>query len=234
LNSLWLYTAAHPDVLARANRELTTVIGEDRSPTFDDFEKLPYISAITKEMLRLRPVTAFLVTRSTTGDVVYKDHFIPKGTTVAFSQNAMHHDDCYEDSDEFKPERYLGSNVRIGRSLTNADPRERVNYAFGTGRRLCPGVHIAENSLFIVAAKVLWAFDIKPPLDDNGDEIPLDTTHEAYEKSAIVVPKPFKLRFIPRNPHREKVIREEWAKAEAEGYWLGDIKVDKDGMLSKN
>ncbi|RYP73569.1 hypothetical protein DL769_004184 [Monosporascus sp. CRB-8-3] len=234
LNSTWLYTAAHPEVLARANEELTRVVGENRSPTFDDFDKLPYISAITKEIMRIRPVTSFLIVRRTTGDVVYKDYFIPKGTAIAFSQNAIHHDDCYEDPDEFKPERYLGSNVRIGQSLTHPDPRQRVTYAFGAGRRLCPGVHIAENSLFIVVAKVLWAFDIKPPLDDNGDEMPLDTSHEAYERSAIVVPKPFKLRFIPRSAHREKIIREEWAKAETEGYWLGDIKVNKNGMLSRS
>jgi cytochrome P450 len=45
-----------PEVLAKAQREIDSVIGEDRTPVWEDYEKLPYIAAIVKEAMRWRPV----------------------------------------------------------------------------------------------------------------------------------------------------------------------------------
>jgi cytochrome P450 len=47
----------YPDVQCRAQRELDMVVGQDRLPTFQDFDGLPYIRAIVKEILRWRGVT---------------------------------------------------------------------------------------------------------------------------------------------------------------------------------
>lgn len=38
-------------------------------------------------------------------------------------------------------------------------------------RRLCPGRFLAESSLWLTMASVLAAFDIKPPVDENGREV---------------------------------------------------------------
>lgn len=35
-------------------------------------------------------------------------------------------------------------------------------------------MHLAENSLFITIARILWAFNILPGLDSEGKEIPVD------------------------------------------------------------
>jgi cytochrome P450 len=50
--------------------------------------------------------------------------------------------------------------------------------AFGFGRRMCPSLNIAEHSLNIVAARILWACEIGKKRDDSGTEIevPLYTT----------------------------------------------------------
>jgi cytochrome P450 len=45
-----------PEIQAKAHAELDAAIGEDRSPTWEDFESLPYIRQIQKETLRWRPV----------------------------------------------------------------------------------------------------------------------------------------------------------------------------------
>ncbi|KAK7703706.1 hypothetical protein SLS57_010813 [Botryosphaeria dothidea] len=42
------------------------------------------------------------------------------------------------------------------------DPTKRDHFAFGAGRRICPGLHIAERSLALAIMRILWAFDIKP------------------------------------------------------------------------
>ena len=49
--------------------------------------------------------------------------------------------------------------------------------------RICPGRHFAEASMFILAASVLYAFDIRPPKDANGQPIVLE--HEAAAMGVI-------------------------------------------------
>ncbi len=46
----------YPDVMRRAQAEIDAVIGRDRTPSFSDRDKLPYIEAIVKEVIRWRPV----------------------------------------------------------------------------------------------------------------------------------------------------------------------------------
>ena len=45
----------HPDVLRQAQNQLDEVIGRERTPTFEDKDKLPYVQAIVRETLRWRP-----------------------------------------------------------------------------------------------------------------------------------------------------------------------------------
>lgn len=45
-----------PEVQRKAQAEIDAVIGEDRSPVWSDYEKLPYVAATVKEALRWRPV----------------------------------------------------------------------------------------------------------------------------------------------------------------------------------
>jgi cytochrome P450 len=47
----------YPDVLKRAQNELDFIIGRDRLPTFEDHQRLPFIDAVYKEVMRWRPVT---------------------------------------------------------------------------------------------------------------------------------------------------------------------------------
>lgn len=54
--SLFLALTLYPDVKKRAQRELDSVLGRDRLPTFDDRPRLPYIDALCKEVLRWRMV----------------------------------------------------------------------------------------------------------------------------------------------------------------------------------
>ena len=104
----------------------------------------------------------------------------------------MHDPQVYESPDEFRPERF----IRDGR----LDPsvRDPADYIFGFGRRyvldislrlsgvsnvgrirrICPGRHFAETSMFITFASVLHVFDISPPVDKEGNPITIvpDTT----------------------------------------------------------
>jgi cytochrome P450 len=48
------------------------------------------------------------------------------------------------------------------------DPRR---YVFGFGRRVCPGMHIAEQSLFAIVATVLHTLNVERVKDASGNEV---------------------------------------------------------------
>lgn len=46
----------YPDVQRKAQMELDSVVGTDRLPCLEDRDKLPYINALVKELLRWNTV----------------------------------------------------------------------------------------------------------------------------------------------------------------------------------
>ncbi|KAE8404047.1 cytochrome P450 [Aspergillus pseudonomiae] len=217
LNSCIKYFAAYPEAQAKAYNEVCRVVGENRLPTFEDERDLPYIRACVKEILRIRPVT--------------KDYFIPANSVVSINHYALHFDpERYTDPDDFIPDRYLNHPLKAGAYAAHPDPYARDHFDFGAGRRICPGMHLAENSLFITIACIIWAFNILPPLENEKVGI-VDVSDAAYEAGANTLPKPSKLRFVPRSSTVETTLRTEWQKAKVEGYMLGQTRVDAEGMV---
>jgi hypothetical protein len=53
---------ANPDIQKRAQEEIDKVVGDDRSPNWQDYSSLPYIAQCVKETMRWRPVTPRTVT----------------------------------------------------------------------------------------------------------------------------------------------------------------------------
>ena len=47
----------NPEIQKKAQAHIDAMVGEDRSPVWADFKKLPYINCIVKEGHRWRPVT---------------------------------------------------------------------------------------------------------------------------------------------------------------------------------
>ena len=51
----FLYMVRHPEIQEKARQEIDRVIGRDRLPTIVDSDKLPYVSSIFIEVLRICP-----------------------------------------------------------------------------------------------------------------------------------------------------------------------------------
>lgn len=108
------------------------------------------------------------VPHATTRDDYYGGRFIPKGAGVIPNLTALHQDEeLYQNPSVFEPERFRNHHIDPTGSTTEPDNAQRDHFNYGFGRRFCPGVHVAEQSLFIVVSRVLWAFNIqqKPGYD---------------------------------------------------------------------
>ncbi len=66
----------------------------------------------------------------------------------------------YPDPDSFKPERFVNPD-----GSARDDPL--LATAFGSGKRICPGRHLVDSTLFIVVASLLSVFDIRGNGTDN-------------------------------------------------------------------
>ncbi|THU99222.1 cytochrome P450 [Dendrothele bispora CBS 962.96] len=158
--SFFLAMVLHPDAQKRAQEELDRVIGRDRLPDFKDRPHLPYIEACLSEVLRWMPVTPLAVPHQTTQPDIYEGYHIPAGTVVIGNVWAiLHNPEVYPDPEVFKPERFL---------LTEGDaPPHPINYAFGFGRRICPGRHFATNTAWLAIAATLSVYNISPLDKEN-------------------------------------------------------------------
>lgn len=116
----------------------------------------------------------------------------------------------YEEPTKFRPERYVNYTRSKYQSKHRILPYGPERFIWGAGKRICPGIYLADNSLFVALAKILWAFEILPPLDDLGREAVLDMSDDSYEDGRITIPKPFCLRFVSRGKIFEDVIMKEW------------------------
>jgi hypothetical protein len=98
------------------------------------------------------------------------------------------------------------------------------------GRRTYPGARLAENSLCIALAGILWGFEIRPMLV-KGKEVPVYLTDNAFSDAGFNLPKPFAANFITRDDHRRNIIEEQRQNAQDEGYELRGVLVDVDGVV---
>jgi cytochrome P450 len=123
----------------------------------------------------------------------------------------------YPDPDSFKPERFINPDGSV-----LDDPVLAV--AFGSGKRICPGRHLVDSTLFIVVASLLAVFDLRGNGTDKGpDAYPFTgsclryghrVAFTAREKLGelttdliiLSVPCPFTCSITPRDRRAEELI----------------------------
>ena len=182
--------ALFPEVVTKAHKEIDRVVGDGRLPTFDDISSLPYVRGIVKEVLRWQPTTINGgIPHATTTDDTIDGYDIPAGAGIVLAVWAVNNDpDNFPDPRTFEPDRHA-VDIKAGETTQASEARNRV-WTFGAGRRVCPGQHLAENSLSIAIMRMLWAFDISKERDEDGNEIPIDPA--AITQGIIVCPLPFR------------------------------------------
>jgi cytochrome P450 len=198
--SYFLAIALYPEVEAKAHAEMDRVVGQDRLPVFEDRENLPYVEAICKELLRWLPIVPLAVPHRAMRDATYKEYAIPEGSLViANVWKFLHDPNVYKNPLEFNPDRFVGPNPE-------QDPKA---YCFGFGRRICPGIHLADSSIWINIAKSVAAFTVTKAVGADGQVIvPIAETMDGV----ISRPKPFVCNIKPRSPSIPDLVHNALAK----------------------
>lgn len=138
----FLAMALYPETQRIAQHEIDQTIGKEAFLTFQDRQRLPYVQALCKEVMRWRPVTPIAVPHVLRQDDLIGDYFVPKGTVVigntwsAFPINVkdtfmlnlfrslLHRESVFgHDADKFRPERFLNGGIKS------------FDAAFGYGKR---------------------------------------------------------------------------------------------------
>ncbi|KAJ8118527.1 hypothetical protein OPT61_g506 [Boeremia exigua] len=201
-----------PEVVRIAQEELDRVCG-DRFPTVDDEPDLPYIRGCVKESMRWMPTGILGIPHAVIRDDEYMGYKIPKEAGVMWNVWAIHMDPKrHADPRRFDPARYINDNQTAQEAANNPDASKRDHFLFGAGRRLCQGMHIAERSLFLAIARLLWAFDFEKARDADGNEIIPDAGD--LTEGLLVQPKPFPAKITPRNVGRAQQLQAEWKQME--------------------
>jgi len=103
--------------------------------------------------------------------------------------------DIYQDPDVFVPERFLDPEV--------ADIYNPRKVVFGFGRRLCPGRHFADASIWLAAANIIATLDISKVLDPQGKVI---TPSAVFKPGLVSHPEEFVCKISPRTPMVSKMV----------------------------
>ncbi|KAH9475817.1 Cytochrome P450 monooxygenase 105 [Psilocybe cubensis] len=187
----------YPDVQKKAQAEIDAVLGRERLPCIADMRDMPYVRCVMTEVLRWSPGLPFAIPHSSREDDVYEGYDIPKNAIIMPNVWGMLHNPTdYPDPSQFNPDRY---------NLSDASMQTVHDLVFGFGRRVCPGKHLAEGTLFAIVSTVLATCDILPALDEDGREV---LPQYAYTPGTIMMPEPFSVRLRPRSEHARKLLFE--------------------------
>ncbi|KAF8032878.1 hypothetical protein BT93_D1687 [Corymbia citriodora subsp. variegata] len=144
-----------PNVMRKIQQELETAVGKYNIVEESHIPKLPYLQAVMKESLRLHPPVPLLIPHCPSATCTVGGYRVPKGSRVFVNVWAIHRDPLiWRDPLEFDPERFLHGEG-------NYNGHDFNYFPFGSGRRMCVGIMMAERMVLYSLATLLHSFDWK-------------------------------------------------------------------------
>jgi cytochrome P450 len=162
----------HPEKLARLQEELLAGEGE------------PYLDAVIKETLRLRPPVSVVV-RRLLSPATLGGHDLPAGTLVAPCVYLIHHrEDVYGDPGSFVPERFLEQRAAVPTWIP-----------FGGGARRCLAASYAEQEMKRVLRTVLQEVELEP-VESRAERVTRGAIAFSPAQHGLVVASPIAARVV--------------------------------------
>ncbi|CAL4891537.1 unnamed protein product [Urochloa decumbens] len=167
----------NPTSMSAAAGELNRVVGRERWVAESDLPGLPYIEAVVKETMRLRPVGPLLVPHCAREDTAVVagggGYDIPAGTRVLVNAWAVGQDPAaWPDAPgEFRPERFLAGGAAEG---VDARGAHFQLVPFGSGRRMCPAYGLAMKEVAAAVANLVHGFSWRLPDGVKPEDVSME------------------------------------------------------------
>ncbi|KAK2404830.1 hypothetical protein P8452_10424 [Trifolium repens] len=175
----------NPETMQKAKKELEQTIGFGVPLEESNISKLPYLHAIIKETFRKHPPVPFLLPRKAERDVEIGGYTIPKDAQVLVNVWTICRDPTlWENPTLFSPERFLGSDIDV-------KGRDFELVPFGGGRRICPGLQLANRMLLLMLGSLVNSFDWVLEGGMKPEDMDMD------DKFGITLQKAQPLRIVP-------------------------------------
>ncbi|KAK9115777.1 hypothetical protein Sjap_014724 [Stephania japonica] len=175
----------NPEKLVKVKKELREKIKEGKQIEESDIPSLSYLQAVVKETLRLHPPAPLLLPRRAQTDVELCGFNVPKNTQVLVNVWAIGRDgQVWENPNCFDPERFLGSEIGF-------KGRDFELLPFGAGRRICPGLPLADRMVPFILGALLQRFDWEIEGGMKAKALNME------EKFGLTLQKAIPLRAVP-------------------------------------
>eukprot|EP01132_Coremiostelium_polycephalum_P003800 gene3800-4729_t len=224
-----LYMSNYPEIQNKAFTELEKVVGKGNKVNLSHRQSTPYLNAVMKEVMRMKPVAPLGLPRSCHSDITIDGIFIPKGAQLIQNiYGLLHSPDYWDRPNEFIPERFL----------TADDQPENIAFIpFGVGQRNCIGQSLAYEEIYIAISNILMNFEISSidgKMIDDTELFGLTIKPKIFgikknwrnknEAKGVGIAFPFigNLNKLGKSPHIDLL---EMTRKNGDGYfrfWMGD------------
>ncbi|MCJ1436172.1 hypothetical protein MMC27_005550 [Xylographa pallens] len=173
LSTTVYHILANPSILHRLQVELRGFMPDkDSKPNLTQVERLPYLTAIVKEGLR---ITGAIIHRSQRialdRSLQYQNWTIPPGTIVSMTGYMNHINPAiFPAPEEFRPERWLKDEGTSTRGSGAAGNLEKYLLPWGKGTRICLGMNLAYAELYLTLAAIFRRFDLEL-FETSGEDV---------------------------------------------------------------
>ncbi|KAL0012710.1 hypothetical protein SO802_007818 [Lithocarpus litseifolius] len=155
----------NPEKMTKARDELEEVLGKGGHVQESNISKFNYLRAIVKETLRLHPSAPFLVPRKAETNIEICGYIVPKNAQILINVWAMGQDpSIWQSPNLFMPERFLEQDIDYKGQDFKLIP-------FGAGRRICPGLPLANRMVHLMLASLVHYFAWKLPIEMRPEDM---------------------------------------------------------------
>ncbi|CCA74407.1 probable ERG5-C-22 sterol desaturase [Serendipita indica DSM 11827] len=184
---MFQHLADYPEIMEKVREEQRRVRGGEYSKpiTLDMIDNMPYLRAVIKESLRIKPPVTMVPYKATKPFPISSFYTVPANSMVIPSlYPSLHDPNVYPNPDQFLPERWLDPE-----SSANANPKNYL--VFGAGPHRCIGVEYTNINMACVMANAVSLMDWRHERTPDSDGVQMIAT--IFPKDGCL------LDFTPRN-----------------------------------
>ncbi|XP_009760347.1 cytochrome P450 77A2 [Nicotiana sylvestris] len=146
----------NPSIQSRLYEEIKNTVEDNKKVDEKDIEKMPYLNAVIKELLRKHPPTYFSLTHAVIEPAKLGGYDIPTDANVEIFLPGISDDPkLWSEPEKFDPDRFF-----LGKEEADITGVSGVKMIpFGMGRRICPGLNMATVHVSLMLARLVQEFE---------------------------------------------------------------------------